>query len=274
LTGAIAGSYKMLKTKLDMTSKHSSAEILITGGTGLLGKEVCELFENNRMPYKVSSHRVCALTDGAIFMDMATGDGVREALTDIKVLVHLASDKKKPDNDIKGIRHILDELKYLKQKTHVVYISIVGTDQIPLPYFKQKWQVEQIIMESGQPYTILRATQFHKYVETVLNQSLKWPVGILPKKIPIQPVDVKPVAAALFRLAQEQPANDTIQLGGREVISLGDVAESWLELQHKKKFIINMPLWGSAGKSLLSGALTCRQQVNGTLSWTEWLYKK
>ncbi len=254
------------------TINHLSSDVLITGGTGLLGSAVCGLFEENGIPYKMSTHRRCGMTDNMVFMDMSTGQGVHEALKDVKVILHLASDKKKPDNDITGIHYMLDELKNLQQNTHLIYISIVGTDRISMPYFKQKWEVEKIIRQSSQPYTILRATQFHKYVESILSQFLKWKISFLPKKIPIQPVDVNPVAAALVRLSQEQPANKTIQLGGPEVLELGNAAEEWLELQHKKKWIINIPLWGAAGKNLRLGALTCRQRADDTLSWTEWLH--
>ena len=53
---------------------------------------------------------------------------------------------------------------------HLVYISVVGADRVPVVsgvdrtmfgYFASKLAAEQVVADSGLPWTTLRATQFH-----------------------------------------------------------------------------------------------------------------
>ena len=52
---------------------------------------------------------------------------------------------------------------------HIVYVSIVGIDRIPLPYYKTKLRVERALEASGVGHTVLRATQFHDLIETIFS---------------------------------------------------------------------------------------------------------
>jgi hypothetical protein len=48
---------------------------------------------------------------------------------------------------------------------HIVYVSIVGIEHIAKRgYPKAKLECEELVSGSGQPWTILRATQFYEYV--------------------------------------------------------------------------------------------------------------
>lgn len=254
-----------------METTQIQSEILVTGGTGFLGNAVCDLFDQHNISYTIATHRRVCMKDNRIFMDLASGEGIEDAVRGKKVILHLASDKTHPANDIKGTRALLDKLQYLEQDTHLIYISIVGVDKLRLPYFKEKWQVEKDIMQSGQLYSILRATQFHKYIEQILHQFLKWPAAILPKQVLIQPVNVAPVAAALFLMSQNPATCKTENLGGKQVLSLADAATIWLKHRNRKKLIFNFPLVGAAGKNLKAGALTCEDQPGTGITWGEWL---
>jgi hypothetical protein len=85
---------------------------------------------------------------------------------------------------------------------HLVFVSIVGIDRIPISYYKGKLAAEQLV--AGLPHTILRATQFHDLVHKVLAAAAKLPVMPLPT-IPFQPVDVRDVATQLVELVQGGP---------------------------------------------------------------------
>lgn len=248
-------------------------EILITGGTGLLGKSVCALFDRDHIPYVIATHNRQHLNDNRIFIDLSTGEGIKQAVIGKKIILHLASDKKRPKNDISGTAALLREIQALEEKPHLIYISIVGIDRLPLPYFKEKWQTEQAIINAAVPYSILRATQFHEYVEDLLQQFLKWPLGILPKKVPIQPIDVSTVAKALYMMVKEPPSGMIKDLGGPQVFPFIDAANSWLKKNNKRRWLLNFPLWGVAGRNLNNGALTCKEKNDQSVTWNDWLNK-
>ena len=50
---------------------------------------------------------------------------------------------------------------------HLVYVSIVGVDDIPLGYYRDKVTIEHMIADSAVPHTIVRATQFREFTATI-----------------------------------------------------------------------------------------------------------
>jgi uncharacterized protein YbjT (DUF2867 family) len=73
---------------------------------------------------------------------------------------------------------------------HLVYVSIVGVDRIPLAYYQAKLDVERRIEgQQAVPWTIQRATQFHPFVAAALTKLMRLPVLPLPSALRFQPVD-------------------------------------------------------------------------------------
>jgi len=251
-------------------SIYKGHEILITGGTGILGKSLCSLFEQRSIPFTTSTHKQ-ALKNNMVIMNIETGEGIKEAVSGKKIILHLASDKKHPDNDVSGTQKLINEIKHQGLNLHFIYISIVGIEKLPMTYFKQKLQTEELIKKSGISWSILRATQFHNYVDQILKQLLKLPIGILPKKVPIQPIDVLPVAEKLLEISFQEPTYRTDNIGGKEILSLETLSQSWMAIQNIKKPLLNLPLWGSTGNNLINGALTCSQKTNEGRNWQQWL---
>jgi uncharacterized protein YbjT (DUF2867 family) len=98
---------------------------------------------------------------------------------------------------------------------HLVYISVGGADRVPIDsgidramfgYFGSKLAAERIVSDSGIPWTILRATQFHDLQVTVAEQMAKLPVIPVPSGTRFQPIDADEVAARIAKLALAKPA--------------------------------------------------------------------
>jgi uncharacterized protein YbjT (DUF2867 family) len=70
----------------------------------------------------------------------------------------------------------------------------VGVDTIQYAYFRAKRAVERMIEDSGRPWTILRTTQFHDLVLTMLSMLARPPVAVVPRGMRVQPVDTGEVA--------------------------------------------------------------------------------
>lgn len=112
---------------------------------------------------------------------------------------------------------------------HLVYISVVGADRTPVVsgidrtmfgYIAAKRDAERIIAESGIPYTILRASQFHDLLLTMAEQMGKLPVVPVPAGMKAQPIDAAEVADRLVELALGAPAGRVPDMAGPRVYEL------------------------------------------------------
>ncbi len=247
-------------------------EIVVTGGTGRLGKLFSEVLIKNNIIHTLTSRTQPPGVSNWMPMDIGNGKGIPEALKGKKILVHLASGTKKFDKniDVNGTQRLLDAAK-ANGIEHFIYISIVGIDRVPVGYYKYKLEAEELIKKSDVPYTILRATQFHEFLDQMFHRFLFFPVLMLPTKAKFQPIDTILVAEDMYRLMQLQPENKTYDLGGPEVLELGKILQGWKTAQHKHKWILHLPTFGKTLKSLNNGGLTCPDQRSGGITWQQWL---
>ena len=85
-------------------------------------------------------------------------------------------------------------------------MSIVGIDDIPFGYYRQKLRCEELIADSPVASTILRATQFHELAARVLQALQRSPLAPLPSGFLLQPVAAREVAERLVDLLDGSPA--------------------------------------------------------------------
>ena len=110
--------------------------------------------------------------------------------------MHAASDPRGDpwQVDVAGTRRLVEAVDRDRLQ-HLVYVSIVGVDRIPLGYYRAKFAAEQVLLASGLPVTLLRVTQFHDFVDLLLDTARRGPVLPVPMGWRVQPVDVGEVAA-------------------------------------------------------------------------------
>ncbi len=194
--------------------------ILVTGGTGGLGRPTVEAL-------KAAKHSVVVLSresgDGRVVGDLATGAGVADALSGVHTIVHLATTRSAKDS---AQTRVLLEAARAAGVAHILFISIVGVDRVPYPYYRDKVVSETLIEESGVPFTILRATQFHDFLAAFLSLQRRLPV-LLALNIPIQPIAVEEVAQRLVELVADGPAGRAADIGGPETRPVREFAAQW-----------------------------------------------
>lgn len=154
---------------------------------------------------------------------------------------------------------------------HLVYISIVGVDRVPLRYYKSKLAVERLVEESGLGWTVLRATQFHDLLVMVLQGLSKLPVLFLLGRCPGQPVEVAEVADRLVELAAGAPAGRVEDLGGPETRTFESLARAYLKASGRRRAVVNVPLWGAAYRGFRSGGHLTPQRAVGKGTFEEYL---
>ncbi len=143
--------------------------ILVTGGTGTLGGlVVARLREAGRDVRVFSRHGAAAEADAAVESvtgDLASGAGLEAAVEGSEVIVHCAGARVGDDDTTRNLVRAASRAG----ARHLVYISVVGADRIPVRsridramfgYFASKLAAERVVAGSGIPWTTLRATQF------------------------------------------------------------------------------------------------------------------
>ena len=164
-----------------------TAPLLITGGTGTLGRLVLPRLLDTGAKLRVLSRSDHPSGDGAEFVtgDLATGAGLGTAMDGVGTVVHCAGSAK---GDDEKARHLVRAASRAGVG-HIVYISVVGADRIPVVsatdramfgYFAAKRGAEEIIADSQLPWTTLRATQFYDLILTVAQGLAKLPIVPVP----------------------------------------------------------------------------------------------
>ncbi len=149
-----------------------------------------------------------------------------------------------------------------------MYVSIVGIEEIPLLYYHFKLQAERIVAQGEVPFSILRATQFHTFIDGLLSAAARFPL-VMP--LQVQSVAPSEVAARLVRALGEGPAGRLLEFGGPEVMTLGQAAEQWRQIRGRAKRMIHLPIPGRVAAGFRAGKNVVRSGEHGTLRWLEWL---
>lgn len=251
--------------------------VLVTGGTGALGREVV-------IDLRGSGHRVRVLSrksgTGADWVqgDLATGAGLDRAVADMDAIVHAATAAARPwrlrATDVNGTRRLLDAAKRAHVK-HVVYVSIVGMEGIAYPYYRQKLAAEKIVREGIVPWSMLRATQFHTLMETFLGAFCRLPrLAAVPFEWQFQPVDTRDVAARLTDIVTAEPAGALPDFGGPEVRTMKSLVEPWLKARHLNKRLVNLAVPTKFSRQFAEGKLLAPNHKDGKITFEQYLVRK
>jgi uncharacterized protein YbjT (DUF2867 family) len=243
--------------------------VLVTGGTGTLGSLVAARLASRGDEVRILSRRPGAGTHTG---DLSTGAGVAEAVSGAEVIVHAASDTQRLGrSDAAQTDHLLE---HAGPSSHLVYVSIVGIDQIPFAYYRRKLACEQRIVSSRTPYSILRATQFHELIAFVLHQAARLPVAPLPLDFRFQTVAAGEVADRLSQMAADGPTHRLWNLGGPEVLSLREMVAQWRAAREAPKRVLPLPVPGAVARAFREGRNTCPGQAGGRQRWSEYIAEK
>jgi uncharacterized protein YbjT (DUF2867 family) len=218
--------------------------VLVTGGSGVLGRRVVARLRERGADVRVLSRRPGG-EPGRVQGDLETGAGLTEAVAGVDVIVHCASagDWLHPQRDVVQTRNLLAAVG--SARPHIVYVSIVGVDRIRFGYFRAKFACERLIAASGLPWTVLRATQFHELILTFLMLLAKGPVAVTVRGFSSQPVDVGEVAERTTDLALGAPAGRVPDLGGPRVEDMTDLMRQYLAATGRRKPVVPMPAFGT-----------------------------
>jgi uncharacterized protein YbjT (DUF2867 family) len=248
-----------------------ASTVLVTGGTGTLGRRVVAGLHDAGRPVRVLSRRPRQDTEGVQYVvgNLATGEGVDAAVADVATIVHCASDKKGDDEATRTLVRAAEAAG----SPHLVFISIVGVDQVSFGYFKAKLRAEQAVTGSGLPWTLLRTTQFYDMILAGARKAGYLPVQPVPSGFKVQPIDSADVADRLVELALGEPAGRVPDLPGPERTDAAEMIRDYLRARGRRPRVLPVPMPGTG--RIRAGALLPDEPAPGAArgrrTWTQFL---
>lgn len=241
--------------------------ILVTGGTGVLGRPVVDRLRADGHAVRSLSRHPRPQDEDAFAVDLRNGTGLKMALQGVDTVVHCASAP--TGGDIVSATHLMRAARAAGVE-HVVYISIVGCDEVPFAYYRTKHLVEEALLASVLGATVLRATQFHDLVRGVCAGAARLPVMPCPD-VWVQPVDVEEVASRLATLAVGPPSGRVPDMGGPRVEPFADLARIYLDAMGTDKRVWPVRLPGAMMAAARSGALLAPERAAGGRTFAEFM---
>lgn len=224
-------------------------EILVTGGTGFLGRHVARALiargylprllvragSGSRIPDDI--RRACRVTPG----DVTDPESVENAAQGTSAIVHLAGIVREiPRKGITfGRLHIKATRNAVKaarrwEISRFVHVSALGArPEGPGAFFESKAWAEEIVMNSDLRWTVFRPSAVFgpgdRFIDTML-RVLRWsPVAAVPGdgRVRYQPVHVEDVAHGIAD-AVTRPSTERrcIDMGGPESVSFDGIVDA------------------------------------------------
>lgn len=249
------------------------ARVLVTGATGMLGRLLVPRLA-------ARGHAVVQFARGAqpdgdgervgsvesVRGDVRSAGDVARAASDVDAIVHAATSPRRHvrATEVEGVRNVLAAAGL--SGAHLVYVSIVGVDRHRFPYYRAKWEAEQLVESSSRRWSIQRATQFHELLDGFLGGR----VFVRTPGLAFQPVDAGEVAARLADLVEAGPAGRAPDFGGPEVLGIRELAAVRREVVGRAARLVPLPSLGPL-RDFDAGHHLSPDHREGRTTWREWL---
>ena len=218
-------------------------KIVVVGGTGLIGSKTVPILRKG-------GHEVVAASPQS-GVNTITGEGIKEVMAGTQVVIDLANS---PSFEDKAVLEFFETsgcnllaAEAVAGVRHHVALSIVATDRTDNGYFRAKAAQERLIVASGIPYTIIRATQFLEFLGGIAASSADGNMVRLPPCL-FQPIAADDVAAVVADLALAAPRNGIIEIAGPERAPFNEIVARYLKAISDPREVVSDPearYWGS-----------------------------
>jgi uncharacterized protein YbjT (DUF2867 family) len=240
--------------------------VAVAGGTGVAGAAVVRALATRGIE--------CVVLARSTGVDVISGAGLNAALRGCDVLVDAVSVQAlRASTAVVFFETAAANLVAAAGRagvSHVVLLSIVGIDDVPMGYYVGKRAQERVVRAGPVPWTILRATQFQEFPAQLLAQQ-RGPVAFVPP-MRCAPVAVREVGEYLADLVHAGPQGMAEPLRGPEELPLIDMARRVVSATGGRRWVAPLPALGRLGQALRQGVLVpadpCRR---GRTTFAEYL---
>jgi uncharacterized protein YbjT (DUF2867 family) len=246
-------------------------EVLVTGATGKLGRKLVGAATAAGHRVRAMSRRSHVGYTGVHWSqgDLLANTGVDAAVDGVDVIVHCAT-QGTGDKDVTSAQNLITAARRAGV-AHTIYVSIVGIDTFPLPYYQTKLGVERALDASGIGHTVLRATQFHDLIKLTFSIQRFTPVLWAMRGAQFQPIDTNDVAARLVELIDTDPAGRVADIGGPAVHTHAELARIYLAARGGRRPVFGVPIPGRIAAGYRNGANLVPDNPVGTVGFAQYL---
>ncbi|HXI20899.1 MAG TPA: SDR family oxidoreductase [Gemmatimonadales bacterium] len=212
-------------------------KIVIIGGSGLIGSQVVTRLRDH------GHEAVPASPETGV--NTLTGEGLAQVLAGAEVVVDVSNSPSFEDAAVLSFfRTSTGNILAAEQQAgvrHHVVLSVVGTDRLSESgYLRAKQAQEQLVRESGMPYSIVHATQFFEFIPRIAD-GLTVGTEVRVPPVLFQPIAAADVAKAVAKTAVGKPFNGVIELGGPQQFRFDEVIRQALTARKDPRRVVADP---------------------------------
>lgn len=210
-------------------------KFVVIGGTGLIGSKVVSRLRDQ-------GHEVVAAAPST-GINILTGEGLDEAMKGADTVIDLANSPSFEDEAVMDFfrtagTHVLQAEAKAGVRHHLA-LSVVGTDKLLASgYFRAKNAQEQLIRDSGIPYTIVHSTQFFEFLPGIVASGTEGQTVRLPDAL-VQPIASEDVGRAVAYLALKDPANGIVEIAGPQPEAMADLARRFMDVVQDPREVVS-----------------------------------
>jgi uncharacterized protein YbjT (DUF2867 family) len=242
-------------------------KIVVIGGTGLIGSKTVAILRQG-------GHEVVAASPKS-GVNTITGEGLKEVMAGAQVVIDLANSPSFEDKAVLEFfetsgRNLL-AAEVAASVRHHVALSIVAVDRTDNGYFHAKVAQERLIVASGIPCTIIRATQFLEFLSGIAASSADGNVVRLPPSL-FQPIAADDVAPIVAEVALAAPRNGIVEIAGPERAPFNEIIARYLKAVGDPREVVCDPearYWG--GRIEEHSLVPLGEACLGRIGLDEWL---
>jgi uncharacterized protein YbjT (DUF2867 family) len=242
-------------------------KIVVIGGTGLIGSKLVTKLEGE------GHEAIAASPDTGV--NTLTGEGLAEAFEGAQVVVDVSNSPSFEDAAVleffETSTRNLQAAEAAAGVGHHVALSVVGTQRLSESgYFRAKIAQEKLIEESSIPYSIVHATQFYEFVNSIAAEATDGDTVRLAHVL-IQPIAAEDVATAVSRVAVGSPVNGIVEVAGPEQYYLDELIRQALGARNDPREVIADPHARYFGAELSERTLVPADEARlGEIRFGEW----
>ena len=242
-------------------------KIVVIGGTGLIGSKLVPILKANGHEAVTASPKTGVNT--------LTGEGLAGALKGAQVIVDVSNSPSFEDQPVMDFfkTSTANLIKYGAEAgvKHFVALSVVGTQRLSESgYFRAKIVQENLIKESGLPYSIVQATQFFEFVKSIPDFSMQGgKVHLAP--VLFQPIASEDVAKAMYRVSIGTPVNGTVEIAGPEKFRFDELIRLDLKARGDSREVVTDPNAPYSGARLSERTIVPEDNAKlGEIRFEDW----